>query len=70
MHFSKSMQGKRIYGCSASLVMPNSYPHDEIFNQHQTTIKDFYDNSDVQSLHAMLSMTSVKWYWAIKLSGW
>ena len=28
---------------SASLVMPNSYPHDGIFNQHLTTIKDFYN---------------------------
>ena len=28
--------------CSASLVMPNSYPHDGIFNPHITTIKDSY----------------------------
>ena len=28
--------------CLASLVMPNSYPHDGIFNPHLTTIKDFY----------------------------
>ena len=27
---------------SASLVMPNSYPRDRIFNQHLTTIKDSY----------------------------
>ena len=27
---------------SASLVMPNSYPRDGIFNQHLTTIKDSY----------------------------
>ena len=27
---------------SASLVMPNSYPSDGIFNQHLTTIKDSY----------------------------
>ena len=27
---------------SVSLVMPNSYPLDDIFNQHLTTIKDFY----------------------------
>ena len=26
----------------ASLVMPNSYPRDGIFNQHLTTIKDSY----------------------------
>ena len=26
----------------ASLVMPNSYPHDGIFNPHLTTIKDSY----------------------------
>ena len=26
---------------SASLMMPNSYPHDGIFNQHLTTIKGF-----------------------------
>ena len=28
--------------CSASLVMPNSYPYDGIFNPHITTIKDSY----------------------------
>ena len=28
---------------SASLVMPNSYPHDIIFNPHLTTIKDSYN---------------------------
>ena len=27
---------------SASLVMPNSYPCDRIFNLHLTTIKDSY----------------------------
>ena len=27
---------------SASLVIPNSYPFDGIFNQHLTTIKDSY----------------------------
>ena len=27
---------------SASLVMPNSYPRDGIFNQHLKTIKDSY----------------------------
>ena len=27
---------------SASLVMPNSYPHDRIFNLHLTTIEDTY----------------------------
>ena len=27
---------------SASLVMPNSYPRDGIFNQYLTTIKDSY----------------------------
>ena len=27
---------------SASLVMPNSYPCDGIFNQHLTTIKESY----------------------------
>ena len=27
---------------SASLVMPNSYPRDGIFNPHLTTIKDSY----------------------------
>ena len=26
----------------ASLVMPNNYPRDGIFNQHLTTIKDSY----------------------------
>ena len=28
---------------SASLVMPNSYPRDGIFNPHLTTIKDSYN---------------------------
>ena len=28
---------------SASLVMPNSYPRDVIFNPHLTTIKDYYN---------------------------
>ena len=28
---------------STSLVMPNSYPDDGIFNQHLTTIKDSYN---------------------------
>ena len=28
---------------SASLVMPNSYPSDGIFNQHFKTIKDSYN---------------------------
>ena len=27
---------------AASLVVPNSYPRDEIFNPHLTTIKDSY----------------------------
>ena len=27
---------------SGSLMMPNSYPRDGIFNQHLTTIKDSY----------------------------
>ena len=27
---------------SASLVMPNGYPRDRIFNTHFTTIKDLY----------------------------
>ena len=36
---------KGIYnGCSASLVMPNSYPRDGIFNPHLTTIKDSYSH--------------------------
>ena len=30
---------------SASLVMPNCYPCDEIFNPHLTTIKDSYNLS-------------------------
>ena len=28
---------------SGSLMMPNSYPRDGIFNQHLTTIKDSYN---------------------------
>ena len=32
---------------SASLVMPNSYPHDGIFNPHHTTIKDSYSLFDL-----------------------
>ena len=31
---------------SASLVMPNSYPGDGIFNPYLTTVKDFYILSD------------------------
>ena len=31
---------------SASLVMPNSYPRDGIFNQHLTTIMDSYIGID------------------------
>ena len=31
---------------SASLVMPNNYPRDGIFNQHLTTIKDSYITPD------------------------
>ena len=27
---------------SASLMMPKGYPHDRIFSQHLTTIKDSY----------------------------
>ena len=30
---------------SASLVKPNSYPRDGIFNQHLTNIKDSYTNT-------------------------
>ena len=30
---------------SASLVMPNGYPRDGIFSQHQTTIKDSYNRT-------------------------
>ena len=33
---------------SASLVMPNSYPRDGIFNQHLTTIKDSYNPDRVK----------------------
>ena len=28
---------------SASLMMPNSYPRDGIFNPHLTTVKDSYN---------------------------
>ena len=41
---------------SASLVMPNSYPPDGIFNPHLTTIKDSYD------LKAELRKTFSKFY--------
>ena len=30
------------YSVQIDLVMPNSYPHDGIFSQHLTTIKDSY----------------------------
>ena len=31
----------------ASLVMPSSYPHDGIFNQHLTTIKDSNNKTQI-----------------------
>ena len=34
---------------SASLMMPNSYPRDGIFNPHITTIKDSYNFTHVIS---------------------
>ena len=34
--------GITVLHSSVSLVMPNSYPHDGIFNPHLTTIKDSY----------------------------
>ena len=37
---------------SASLVKPNSYPRDGIFNQHLTTIKDSYSLTWRRSMSA------------------
>ena len=40
---------------AASLVMPNSYPRDGIFNPHLTTIKDSYIQKESnQRLHCLL----------------
>ena len=36
---------------SASLVMPNSYPIDGIFNQHLTSIKDSYNLQVVYAIN-------------------
>ena len=42
LQIENSVNGVTVRHHSASLVMPNSYPSDGIFNQHLATIKDSY----------------------------
>ena len=44
---------------SASLVMPNSYPRDGIFNQRLRTIKDSYNQTQVASLSGWFTLNIV-----------
>ena len=42
-----------VWHLSASLMMPNSYPHDKIFIPHLTTIKDSHLSYDIGVINAI-----------------
>ena len=52
--------GITVWHHSTSLVMPNNFPRDGIFNPHLTTIEDSYNLTIALRIHKFMSLATRK----------